>query len=217
MKCFIKFSTILLIATSSIFLSCKKDKGTEADNFDPTKYYITGEGTDDYKTSYAIIFQQPAQANFIGKGGIVNNLSNFTYRAGVLYMADESFSFTIVNNKITTSNHPFLTSYHLQKIPDSDAFAGKTFSGTVARNGMNNGVSCQLKFIANGMFTVKIDGFLQTPSTGAGYTLQNNGIATANTGNEGRLHLMSMGDGKLYYSQFNAADNMQYYAILTQQ
>lgn len=209
----------LLILTGILFVfaSCKKDKIADPDNFDPTKYYITGEGISEYNTSYALIFQQPAKAIFIGEGGKVSNISNFTYKDGTLYLADKSFSFTIVNNEISTSTHPYLSSYHLQKIPDTDAFAGKTFKGTVTKNGVNIGVSCQLKFLADQMFTVKIDGFLQTPSYGSDYTLQNNGIATANTGNEGRLHLMTIADGKLYYSQYNAVDEMYYYAILTEQ
>lgn len=214
MKNLKRYSILLLLLG---FLSCKKDKIADQDSFDPTKYYITGEGFNDYNTSYALIFQQPAKAIFIGSGGEVNSISNFSYEDGILYVADKSFSFTIVNNKISTSTHPYLISYHLQKIPDADAFAGKTFSGTVTRNGVNVGMSCQLKFNTNQMFTVKIDGFLQTPTYGSDYTLQNNGIATAYTGNEGRLHLMSIADGKLYYSQFNAVDNTHCYAILTQQ
>lgn len=208
---------LMMIAMLFVLGSCKKDKPADLDSFDPTKYYITGEGITNYNTSYVLIFEQPAKAVFIGSGGKVSSISNFSYKDGILYLADGSFSFTILNNRISTGSHPYLTSFHLQKIPDSDAFAGKKFSGTVTRNGVNVGVSCQLKFTANGMFTVKIDGFLQTPSYGSDYTLQNNGIATANTGNEGRLHLMSIADGKLYYSQFNAVDNMYCYGILTQQ
>lgn len=210
-------SLFIMLCVLFVLGSCQKDKTADLDSFDPTQYYITGEGINDYNTTYALIFQQPAQVLFIGNGGKVNSISNFSYKDGVLYMADKSFSFTITNNKISTSTHPNLISYHLQKIPDADAFAGKTFSGTVTRNGVNVGVSCQLKFNTNRMFTVKIDGFLQTPTYGADYTLHNNGIATANTGNEGRLHLMSIVDGNLYYSQFNAADNSHCYAILTPQ
>lgn len=217
MKSLKRNSATLIIMMGVLFVlgSCKKNQTVDPDSFDPTKYYVTGEGVTNHNTTYALIFQHPAKVLFIGDGGKISSITNFSYKDGILYMADESFSFTIVNNKISTSNHPNLISYHLQKIPDADAFAGKTFSGTVSRNGVNAGVSCQLKFNADKMFTVKIDGFLQTPTYGSDYTLQNNGIATANTGNEGRLHLMSMADGKLYYSQFNAVDNSYSYGVLT--
>jgi len=84
----------------------------------------------------------------------------------------------------------------------------------VATNGLANGKSCLIKYTTDKKFTVSIDGFAQT-GTGADYTLQNNGVATANTGNEGRLHLMTLADGKLYYSQ--STQNTHYYGVLTLQ
>ena len=48
--------TLLLFSVLLVLSSCKKDKDTKPeDSFDPTKYYITGEGADSYSTSYAFI------------------------------------------------------------------------------------------------------------------------------------------------------------------
>lgn len=198
------------------FAACKKETKTATAIFDPTQYYITGEGIDNYATSYAFIFKPNAMAYMVSWGGKQNAVLNYTYEAGTLAIGSNSFIFFILNHKITSSNNPNVSAYHLEKIPDTDAFSGKTFKGTVATNGLANGKSCLVRFTTSGKFTVSIDGFAQT-GTGADYTLQNNGVATANTGNEGRLHLMSIGEGKLYYSQYNAVDDTHYYGILNRQ
>lgn len=211
--------SIALIAISLLLASasCKKDKvPTGPENLDLTKYYITGEGMSPYATSYILMFQPNAQCYFTGKGGAVSNNLEYVYQNNTLNIANGHLTFTISGSEIISINKPDVyRSYHLERIPDTDAFAGKTFRGTVATNGLDNGKSCLIKF-TTGRFTVSIDGFGQTGS-GEDYTLQNNGIATATTGNEGRLHLMSIGQGKLYYSQFNAANNTHYYGTLTQQ
>lgn len=215
MKHLIKTMTItsvLLLITCS---ACKKDKNDPvADNFDPTKYYITGEGVDGMSTSFAWTFKPNAVAYLTAFGGSQDATLTYKYKDGVLEAG--STTFTIVNNAITASNNALYRSYYLQKIPDADAFAGKTFKGMVATNGVANGKSCLIKYTTAGKFTVSIDGFGQT-GNGADYTLLNNGIATANTGNEGRLHLMSIGDGKLYYSQSNPSTKIHYFGILTLQ
>jgi hypothetical protein len=208
-KALIIFSVLL------VFASCKKNKeANPEDSFDPTKYYITGEGADNYRTSYAIILKPNAMGHFTAFGGYHGTTFNYTYQDGTLKAENIDVNFTIVNNTITSTSNPQYKTYYLQKIPDTDAFAGKTFRGTVATNGLVNGKSCSVKFTDTKKFTVSIDAFGQT-GTGADYTLQNNGVATANTGNEGRLHLMSIADGKLYYSQYNAADKTHYYGLLT--
>ena len=207
----------MVLSLLAVFASCKKDKEAKPeDNFDPTKYYITGEGADkgadNYSTSYAIILKPKAMGYFTAWGGSYEGSFNYKYENGTLKCDDIGVAFTIVNNAITATSNPQYKSFHLQKIPDADAFAGKTFRGTVAKNGVNNGVSCQIQYTTNGKFILQIDGFLQTVAAGDDYTLQNNGIATANTGNEGRLHLMTIADGKLYYSQ--NIGNTKYYGIL---
>jgi len=207
--------TLIVFSVLSLFSACKKDKDSPAaDNFDPTKYYITGEGVDGMSTSYAWIFKPNAVAYLTAFGGSQDATLTYTYKDGILGPGTNTF--TIVDNAITATSNPLYKSYHLQKIPDANAFAGKIFKGTVATNGVDNGKSCLIKFTTAGKFTVSIDGFGQTGS-GADYTLLNNGIAVANTGNEGRRHLMSIGDGKLYYSQSNAASKTHYFSILTLQ
>lgn len=207
--------TLIIFSVWAVFASCKKDKdATNEDSFDPTQYYITGEGVGSYSTSYAIVLKPNAVGHFSARGGIQNASFNYIYKDGALKADNIGVTFTIVNNSVTSSSNPNYKSSYLQKIPDADAFSGKTFRGTVATNGLVNGKSCLIKFTTAKKFTVSIDGFGQT-GTGADYTLQNNGVATANTGNEGRLHLMSIADGKLYYSQYNAASNTDYYGLLT--
>lgn len=204
--------TLLLFSVLLVLSSCKKDKEAKPkDSFDPTKYYITGEGADNYSTSYAIILKPNAMGYFTAWGGSQDGNFNYKYENGTLKCEDLGVAFTIVNDAITSTTNPNYKSFHLQKIPDADAFSGKTFRGTVATNGLVNGKSCLIKFTTAKKFTVSIDGFAQT-GTGADYTLQNNGVATANTGNEGRLHLMSIADGKLYYSQDNG--NTKYFGVL---
>lgn len=210
--------TLIVLSVLAVFASCKKDKeANPEDSFDPTKYYITGEGADkgadNYSTSYAIILKPNAMGHFTAFGGNHGATFNYTYQDGTLKAENIDVNFTIVNNTITSTSNPQYKTYYLQKIPDADAFAGKTFRGTVATNGLVNGKSCLIKFTTAKKFTVSIDGFGQT-GTGADYTLQNNGVATATTGNEGRLHLMSFADGKLYYSQYNASDKTHYYGLL---
>jgi len=207
--------TLIVFSVLFLFSACKKDKDNSvADNFDPTKYYFTGEAADGMSTSYAWTFKPNAVAYLTAFGGSQDATLTYTYKGGVLEVGGNKF--TILDNAITATDNPRYKSYHLQKIPDADAFAGKIFKGTVATNGVNNGKSCLIKFTATGKFTVSIDGFGQTGS-GADYTLINNGIATANTGSEGRRHLMSIGGGQLYYSQNNAASKTHYFSILTLQ
>lgn len=206
--------TLFIFSVWAVFASCKKDKdATNEDVFDPTQYYITGEGVDSYSTSYAIVLKPNALGHFSARGGIQNASFNYIYEGGALKAENIGVAFTIVNGAVTSSSNPNYKSYYLQKIPDADAFSGRNFRGTVATNGLVNGKTCSIKFTAAKKFTVSIDGFGQT-GNGADYTLQNNGVATANTGNEGRLHLMSIANGKLYYSQYNAAGNTHYYGLL---
>ncbi|SOD14231.1 hypothetical protein [Pedobacter xixiisoli] len=211
---------MLLILGS--FTACKKDRSTQLeDSFDPTKYYITGEeasiGGGSSPTSYVYCFFANAKTYTTSQGGYNSDNPNYTYTDGVIKIG--SLTFTIANDVVTSCNNANYRSYHLQKIPDADAFAGKTFKGTVATNGLANGKSCLIKYTTDKKFTVSIDGFGQT-GTGADYTLQNNGVATARTGNEGRLHLMTIGDGKLYYSQISGmgtTNYAHYYGVLTLQ
>lgn len=212
-------TVLMMMVTLLIFSSCKKDKNEDTDSFDPTKYYVAGEGmlNANLSTSYALIFKPNAQVVFIGNGGAIAENLSYTYQNGILKFGD-GFTFNIANNKITNSGLiGGLKTYILEKIPDDNAFASKIFRGTVAKNGVNNGVSCQIQYTTNGKFILKIDGFLQTDAAGDDYTLQNNGIATANTGNDGQLHLMTMADGKLYYSQNHANKNTSYYGVLNLQ
>ncbi len=214
--------TLIVFCVSLAFTACKKDKSNKPeDSFDPTKYYITGEyaslGGGSSPTSYVYCFFANAKTYTTSKGGSVSDNPNYTYTDGIIKMGN--LTFTVANNAVTNCSDGSYRSYHLQKIPDADAFAGKTFKGTVATNGLANGKSCLIKYTTDKKFTVSIDGFGQT-GTGADYTLQNNGVATARTGNDGRLHLMTIGDGKLYYSQLSGsgtANYAHYYGILTLQ
>ena len=214
----VKFAKILILLSAIvIFNSCKKNKDVDAngERFDLTQYYITGSYLmKGVTTSYIYGFNTLARAYEIRFGGIVTNTASYQYNKGVLNVDD--FIFNISNGVITGSNAPNdFKSYHLQKIPSTDGFAGKTFKGTVAINGVDLGKSCVIKF-SNGKFTVSVDGFAQV-GTGADYTLQNNGVATANTGLQGDLHLMSIVDNKMYYSSINGADTKHIYSLLTQQ
>jgi len=214
--------TLMVLSVLAVFASCKKDKEAKPeDNFDPTKYYITGEeasiGGGSSPTSYVYCFFANAKTYSTSQGGYNSDNPNYTYTDGVIKIGN--LTFTIANNAVTSCSNASYRSYHLQKIPDADSFAGKTFKGTVATNGLANGKSCLIKYTTDKKFTVSIDGFGQT-GTGAAYILQNNGVATARTGNEGRLHLMTIGDGKLYYSQVNGAGTpnyTHYYGVLTLQ
>lgn len=214
--------TLIIFAAVLVFASCKKDKEAKPeDNFDPTKYYITGEyastGGGTPATSYAYCFFTNAKTYTTSFGGSESDNPNYTYANDIIKMGN--LTFTLANNAVTSCSDAAYRSYHLQKIPDADAFAGKTFRGTVATNGLANGKSCLIKYTTDKKFTVSIDGFAQT-GTGADYTLQNNGLATARTGNEGRLHLMTIGGGKLYYSQSNGGGTpnyTHYYGLLTLQ
>lgn len=210
--------TLLVFSVLLVLASCKKDKdvGKDDDKIDFTKYYITGE-YDAYGTrnGYVFTFGTLNKASYYSVGQSLSG--SYAYADGnlsILQSNNVTYNYSISNGVITSSNIPSTISYHLQKIPDADAFAGKNFKGTVATNGLANGKSCLIKFTTAGKFTVSIDGFAQT-GTGADYTLQNNGVATANTGNEGRLHLMTLADGKLYYSQ--STQNTHYYGVLTLQ
>lgn len=210
--------TLLMFSVIFVFASCKKDKETEneANDIDFTKYYITGE-YDSYsiRNGYVYTFGTLMKVNSSSVGS--SNSGSYMYADGSLRIThanNQSYKFKIANGIITSCDFPGIITYHLQKIPDADAFAGKNFKGTVATNGLANGKSCLIKFTTAGKFTVSIDGFGQT-GTGADYTLQNNGVATAKTGNEGRLHLMTLADGKLYYSQ--STQTTHYYGVLTVQ
>ncbi|SOD14229.1 hypothetical protein [Pedobacter xixiisoli] len=210
--------TLLIFSALFVLASCKKDKAVEKDDdkIDFTKYYITGEyETYGTRNGYVYTFGTLMKVTSSSVGS--SNSGSYTYTDGNLRITHEnnqSYTLKIANGVITSSDAPALITYHLQKIPDADAFAGKNFKGTVATNGLANGKSCLIKFTTAGKFTVSIDGFGQT-GNGADYTLQNNGVATANTGNEGRLHLMTLADGKLYYSQ--STQNTHYYGVLTLQ
>ena len=211
-KTLITFSVLFVLA------SCKKDKDAENErgNIDFTKYYITGEYvTNGMSSSYAYVFGALVKSNLLAAGGKISESGSYAYADGTLTI-NQTNTFSIANGSVTGNNNPDIKTYYLQKIPDTDAFAGKTFRGTAATNGVDIGKSCLIKFTTAKTFSVSIDGFGQT-GTGADYTLQNNGVATANTGNEGKLHLMTMANGKLYYSQYNAANNIHYYGFLTQQ
>lgn len=212
------FAVLLIVYTAlSVFPSCKKNNDFKKDDekIDLTKYYITGEiVANAISTSYVYIFLPLAKKRYNSLiAGSIDDTGNYKYSDGLL--TTEDVTFNIVNGSIIKSSLPNLfKSHHLQKIPDADAFAGKMFKGTIATNGINIGKSCVIKFTNTSKFTVSIDGFSQI-GNGADYTLQNNGVATANTGLEGRLHLMTMSDGKLYYSQLINQTN--YFGLLSQQ
>jgi len=212
--------TLITFSVLFVFASCKKDKAGEKDGntIDFTKYYITGE-YDAYGTrnSYVFTFGALMKASYYSVGQSISG--SYAYTDGNLSIHQSNnvtCNYSLSNGVITSSSIPSTISYYLQKIPDADAFAGKNFKGTVATNGLANGKSCLIKFTSEGKFTVSIDGFGQT-GNGAAYTLQNNGVATANTGYEGRLHLMTLADGKLYYSQSYEGQNTHYFGVLTLQ
>ena len=212
----ISIRMLIMFCVLFAFAACKKDKNPEnPDNsIDFTKYYITGEyKSGSIRNGYYFSFSPLMKASTFTVTS--SNSGSYAYADGVLRINTvQIYGFNIANGVITNIDVPELITYHLQKIPDANAFAGKTFKGTVATNGLANGKSCLIKYTTDKKFTVSIDGFAQT-GTGADYTLQNNGVATANTGNEGRLHLMTLADGKLYYSQ--STQNTHYYGVLTLQ
>lgn len=212
----IKISFVLLLLIS--FTACKKDKQVVTDDFDPSQYYLTGEykaGLGFGTTSYVYAFLPNGKVVHSYLGGFTTGTYSYTYANGIIKVGD-NITFNVVDGKVVNSSLPdSYGSYYLEKIPDVDAFAGKTFRGTVSTDGVNTGKSCLIKF-NTGKFTVSIDGFAQA-GTGEVYTLHNNGFATADAGIEGRLHLMTIADGKLIYSQNNKRNTTKYFGILTVQ
>lgn len=213
----ITFSKVLIFLSAVILLnSCKKNKDVDMDgkNFDITQHYITGSYlSDGITSSYVYGFKTLAKAYTIFYAGLGVDASDYKYENGVLNI--DGVIFNISNGAIKSSNDARFKSYNLQKIPTTDAFANKTFKRTIATNGVDVGKSCVIKF-TNGKFMLSIDGLAQL-GTGAEYTLQNNGVATANTGLEGSLHLMSIVDNKMYYSHLNGSNQKHDYSVLTQQ
>lgn len=206
---------MLLLLVS--FMACKKDKQVVTDDFDPTQYYITGEykmGLGFGTTSYVYAFLPNGKVSSSSLGGFNTGTYNYTYANGVIEIGN-NLTFNVVGDKVASSSQESFSSYYLEKIPDADAFAGKTFRGTVSTDGVNSGKSCLIKF-NSGKFTISIDGFAQA-GNGEAYTLHNNGFATADAGSEGRLHLMTIADGKLIYSQNNKRNTTKHFGTLTAQ
>lgn len=210
-------NALLIISIFAVFASCKKNKTIEPENFDPTKYYITGEYLNKGATvpsTYVFTFLPDAKTLKTAVGGLILTQGSYTYADGVFNIGDVTFN--VSDGNVTGTNMP--TSYranHLQKIPDADAFAGKTFQGTVAVSGVDNGKTCLIKFTTAKKFTVTVDG--AQVDTGADYILQNNGVAYAKTTNATKLHLMSIAGSKVYYSHYNSNTGVHYYGILNSQ
>ncbi|TCC99096.1 hypothetical protein EZ449_21455 [Pedobacter frigidisoli] len=210
--------TLFIISIIAVFASCKKEKTTEPEIFDPTRYYITGEYLNPgakYPSTYVFTFLSNAKSQKTAIGGLILTQPSYTYTDGVFNITEVTFN--VADGNVTSTNKP--TTYranHLQKIPDADAFAGKTFQGIVAVSGVDNGKICMIKFTTDKKFTVTVEGIAQV-DVGADYTLLNNGVAIANTTGGTKQNLMSIAAGQLYYSHYNNNTGTHYYGILNQQ
>ena len=101
--------TLLLFSVLAVFASCKKDKDTKPeDSFDPTKYYITGEGADSYSTSYAIILKPNAMGYFTAWGGSQDGNFNYKYE---VKMKRRNYFKIILN--LSNQNHLYHVQYRL--------------------------------------------------------------------------------------------------------
>jgi hypothetical protein len=207
---------ICLLGGVILLAACgKKDNPDPAQqDIDPFQYYIAGKfpgsaGEKAVTVPYAIIIKPNAQAViFTGDGGSASG--NYTYQNGHLVFTLNGgsyiFDYTISNNTITGFNSSggirvSLTANSLEKTPPTNAFTG-LFKGSLSTTG-----NLQL-LVPDLLFTGSKYGFgiNASPAANLDYTLQNNGVATSETGANGTLSLFVMAGGKLEIGRYTPTD-----------
>lgn len=132
-----------------LLMSCsKKDEGPGSDDFDPSQFYITvmKDGAPVLRLQEVIVFAKSSSGTSSGTCSVYSNdplpdTYNYQYKNGHVKVygqgaKGELFAdFTIKNNQIASTVindkdiDPGKVNIHLRRIPDVDAFNGKSFKG----------------------------------------------------------------------------------------
>lgn len=199
----VKHITVTLIVVA--LAACSKSHDTSP-AFVPEQSYITGtiEGNVNDSAIYALVLQP----NGMAKALSIEKSPDATYEYKnnhlkfMLAGSSEGFDFTISGNTITdaaslTHTMAAPNTSILQKVPASDAFSGKTFTGNLKLNGHNTPDFIFTFRFDGGKFAFSTDG--QPPTLlDKDYALQNNAVATTSAGNQKFLFVIV--NGKLAVS-----------------
>lgn len=140
------FSIAMLIL---LLMSCsKKDEGPGSDDFDPSQFYITvmQDGSSVLRLQNVIVFANNGSGTSSGTCSVhstdpMPDTFDYRYKDGHLKIygqgakAELFADFTIKNNQIASTVindkdiDPGKVNIHLRRIPDVDAFNGKSFKG----------------------------------------------------------------------------------------
>ncbi|ANI89962.1 hypothetical protein A9P82_12095 [Arachidicoccus ginsenosidimutans] len=209
MKKFICLCLFLLLLASC----SKKDNpsgNADSGKTDMTKYYIvSNQSFNGIMFPAALIFNSNAQGVYFKQ----YNSSNFEYKVqnGLLQInfGDANLSWKLDNETLSDCSSNLFTDYTLEKIPDSDPFAGNIYTGTEYSANLSTSDVNKVPAISNilafksGQFTLTVISQQGIPSTISGdYTKEVYGVATANVG--GEVWRFYIQQGKLLFTCYNA-------------